>query len=80
MAVNNKEAKRQKFEAAWDAIREELIVHLKSTGMPKDAEDWFGSVRVLDSQTVVILRSHCRTWTTMFLVESSTEDYLLSIP
>ncbi|KAJ7638332.1 farnesyl-diphosphate synthase [Roridomyces roridus] len=38
----DKAAKRAKFEAAWDRIRQELVSGIADEGMPKDAIDWFG--------------------------------------
>ena len=53
MAIDDKSLKRQKFEKVWTIIRDELVEHTKSVGMPKDAVEWFSEVllsgRVLSS-------------------------------
>jgi farnesyl diphosphate synthase len=40
-----KKAARARFEGAWMRIRDELVAHLASEGMPKDATQWFERVR-----------------------------------
>ncbi|KAF7798326.1 hypothetical protein EIP86_009547 [Pleurotus ostreatoroseus] len=40
-ASDAKAAKRTKFEAVWNVIRDELVEYFKAQGMPKDAVDWF---------------------------------------
>ena len=44
-AVASKLEKRQKFEAAWPLIRDELLAYLESEGMPGDAIAWYRAVR-----------------------------------
>jgi farnesyl diphosphate synthase len=44
MAINDKALKRQKFEKVWKIIRDELVEHAKSVGMPKDAVEWLSEV------------------------------------
>ncbi|KAF7330909.1 Fructose-bisphosphate aldolase [Mycena venus] len=34
-------AKRAKFEAAWERVRDELIAHVVSKSMPPDAVEWY---------------------------------------
>ncbi|KAK7682293.1 hypothetical protein QCA50_014496 [Cerrena zonata] len=36
-----KAQKRQKFEHAFEVIRDELLAHFASNGMPKDAQEWY---------------------------------------
>lgn len=36
--------KRQKFEHAFEVIRDELLAHFASNGMPKDAQEWYRKV------------------------------------
>ncbi|GBE85779.1 Farnesyl pyrophosphate synthase [Sparassis crispa] len=38
---NAKALKRQKFEAVFPVIRDELVEHLTSQGMPLDAKEWY---------------------------------------
>ncbi|KAF9076896.1 farnesyl-diphosphate synthase [Rhodocollybia butyracea] len=42
MASNDKAARRAKFEGAWNVIRDELLAHFKSCGMPQEAQEWYG--------------------------------------
>lgn len=42
-----KAQKRQKFEHAFEVIRDELLAHFASNGMPKDAQEWYRKVRFL---------------------------------
>ncbi len=35
---------RSKFEAAWVAIKQELLDHFNGEGMPKDAAEWYERV------------------------------------
>ncbi|KAJ3814925.1 farnesyl-diphosphate synthase [Lentinula lateritia] len=41
MASTDKAARRAKFEGAWNAIRDELLTHFKSCGMPQEAQEWY---------------------------------------
>lgn len=36
-----KQLARQKFEGAWEVIRDELIAHFEAQGMPVDAKEWY---------------------------------------
>ena len=40
-----KAQKRQKFEAVFPVLREELLGYLKQEGMPTDAVEWYQRVR-----------------------------------
>ncbi|KAF4593574.1 Farnesyl pyrophosphate synthetase [Pleurotus pulmonarius] len=42
LKANAKAQRRQRFEGAWKVIRDELVEHLASEGMPSDAIEWFG--------------------------------------
>lgn len=44
MSTNDKAARRAKFEEAWIVIRDELLVHFKGEGMPKEAAEWYERV------------------------------------
>lgn len=44
MSTNDKAARRAKFEEAWVVIKEELLEHFKSTGMPQEAAEWYSRV------------------------------------
>lgn len=44
MFTKDKAARRAKFEEAWIAIRDELLVHFKGEGMPKEAAEWYERV------------------------------------
>ncbi len=46
--ANAKAQRRQRFEGAWKVIRDELVEHLASEGMPSDAIEWFGKVSAHD--------------------------------
>lgn len=48
MSTNDKAARRAKFEAAWVVIKEELLEHFKSTGMPQEAAEWYSRVSRID--------------------------------
>lgn len=39
--MSDKAASRARFENAWNVIRDELVEHIKSQGMPQDAIDWY---------------------------------------
>ena len=39
-----KAQKRQKFEHAFEVIRDELLEHFTANGMPKDAQEWYRKV------------------------------------
>ncbi|KAJ7711277.1 farnesyl-diphosphate synthase [Mycena metata] len=39
---SDKAAKRARFEGAWARIREELVAHVVSEGMPAEAVEWYG--------------------------------------
>jgi hypothetical protein len=39
-----KKAARTRFEGVWERIRDELLKHFASEGMPQDAQDWFKEV------------------------------------
>lgn len=41
-----KAARRAKFEAAFDQIRDELIEHFAGEGMPTEAVEWYTKVRL----------------------------------
>ncbi|KAJ3829482.1 isoprenoid synthase domain-containing protein [Lentinula raphanica] len=41
MASTDKAARRAKFEGAWNGIRDELLDHFKSCGMPQEAQEWY---------------------------------------
>jgi hypothetical protein len=43
--AKKKEA-RAKFEHAWTRIRDDLVAHLVSEGMPQDATEWYQRVRM----------------------------------
>lgn len=47
--ANAKALRRQRFEGAWKVIRDELVEHLASEGMPSDAIEWFGKVSAHDN-------------------------------
>ena len=38
--------KRQKFEAVFPVLRDELLAYLKQEGMPADAVEWYQRVRL----------------------------------
>lgn len=40
-----KALKRQKFENVFNVIRDELLSHFASLGMPTDATEWYHRVR-----------------------------------
>jgi farnesyl diphosphate synthase len=50
----DKAAKRAKFEEAWARIREELVEHVAGEGMPAEAIEWYGKVRVFFSGYVLL--------------------------
>ncbi|KZP19029.1 terpenoid synthase [Athelia psychrophila] len=39
--MDAKKLARQKFEGAWEVIRDELIAHFEAQGMPVDAKEWY---------------------------------------
>ncbi|KAJ8508853.1 hypothetical protein ONZ45_g8925 [Pleurotus djamor] len=39
--ITDKAQRRKRFEDAWEVIRDELVEHLASEGMPEDAQEWF---------------------------------------
>lgn len=39
--AQDKLTKRKKFEDVWLVIREEILGHLESIGMPGEAQAWF---------------------------------------
>jgi len=41
MGATDIAARRAKFESAWNVIRDELLTHFKSCGMPVDAQEWY---------------------------------------
>jgi len=41
--------RRAKFNQTWTVIRDELLAHFKSEGMPEDAAEWYKLVRRLPS-------------------------------
>lgn len=43
--TDTKEQKRAKFERVFASMRDELVEHLKSEGMPCEAVDWYQRVR-----------------------------------
>jgi farnesyl diphosphate synthase len=42
-----KAARRARFEGVFSLIRDELIAHCKSEGMPPEAVEWYSKVRSL---------------------------------
>ena len=51
-----KAQKRQKFEAVFPVLRDELLAYLKQEGMPTDAVDWFQRVRLLSPLRLLFAR------------------------
>lgn len=47
--MDAKKLARQKFEGAWEVIRDELIAHFEAQGMPVDAKEWYKRVSTFDS-------------------------------
>lgn len=41
MSAADKQAKRQRFEAVFSQVVDELLSHMKSNGMPEAAIDWY---------------------------------------
>lgn len=46
--MDAKQLARQKFEGAWEVIRDELIAHFEAQGMPVDAREWYKRVSTAD--------------------------------
>jgi len=73
-SAETKAARRAKFEAVFDKIRDELIEHFAAQGMPNEAIEWYRNVSPSISYKHQ-KRSDpffFRAWTTMCQVESST--------
>ena len=47
--ATDKAARRAKFEAVFEKIRDELIDHFAGEGMPQDAVEWYRNVRACSS-------------------------------
>ena len=43
-ASETKKAARDKFEAVFERIRDELVGHLAKNGMPSEAIEWYRNV------------------------------------
>lgn len=56
-----KAQKRQKFEAVFATLRDELLEHFAAQGMPEDAKQWYRRVSnlLLDSDSKAGWRRNC---------------------
>jgi chemotaxis methyl-accepting protein methylase len=82
--MTDKAARRHRFEKVYHRIADELLDELRKENIPEEAIQWYH--RVTLSLTRFFKNSKCqfdqlsRTSITMFQVENSIAECLLSIP